>query len=102
MTNPDDIQIGGDHYKKLSPQPWEVMEGWGPREHFIGFLRFNILKRLGRWDSKDSALQDAKKARHELDKLIEIMEVSEEVSLDVHNGQIRVNGGIGFIYGSTD
>lgn len=69
-----DTQVGGSHYKDLKIQPWEVMSAWGPKDHFIGFLRFCILKRLGRWDSKDSALQDMKKARHEMDKLIEILE----------------------------
>lgn len=75
----NDTQVGGTHYKDLKIQPWEVMEAWGPKEHMIGFLRFCILKRLGRWDSKDSAIQDMKKARHELDKLIEIMESEDDV-----------------------
>lgn len=69
----NDIQEGGSHYKDLGIEPWDIMEEWN-REHFIGFLRFCILKRLGRWDTKDGALLDMKKARHELDKLIEVLE----------------------------
>lgn len=68
----NDRQVAGDHYKCLKPQPWEVMEGWD-REHFIGFLRFSALQRLGRWDSKDNALQDVEKAIHELEKLAELL-----------------------------
>lgn len=73
MKKASDTQIGGTHYKNLNPEPWDVMEGWN-KEHFIGFLRYSALKRLGRWDSKDSALQDIKKAHQELGKLIELLE----------------------------
>jgi hypothetical protein len=72
-SSPNTTQVGGTHYKDLKIQPWEVMESWN-REHFIGFLRYCILKRVGRWDSKDGALMDMKKARHELDKMIEMLE----------------------------
>ena len=68
-----ETQVAGDHYKRLKPEPWEIMEGWN-REHFIGFLRYNALKRLGRWDSKDGALQDVTKAIHELTRLKELLE----------------------------
>ena len=71
-----DFQVAGDHYKRLTPEPWDVMEGWN-REHFIGFLRYSALKRLGRWDSKDGALQDVTKAIHELTKLKEILEAGQ-------------------------
>lgn len=74
----NESQVGGTHYKDMEIQPWEVMGAWGPNEHFIGFLRFCILKRLGRWDSKDSALLDMRKARHEMDKLIELLESNGE------------------------
>lgn len=83
----DDIQIGGTHYKDLKIQPWSVMEAWGPKEHFVGFLRFNALKRLGRWDSKDSAIQDAEKAIHELTKMVEVMKAMPE-----YTAKVRVSG----------
>ena len=71
-VQPNDRQVGGNHYKQLKPEPWEIMEGWN-REHFKGFLRFCAMKRLGRWDSKDNPLQEVEKAIHELQKLAELL-----------------------------
>lgn len=70
-------QVGGSHYKDLDIQPWQAMEAWD-REYFIGFLRFNVVKRMARWDSKDGRLVDCKKAHHELGKLIEVLEALED------------------------
>ncbi|MES3001314.1 MAG: DUF3310 domain-containing protein [Pseudomonadota bacterium] len=72
----DDNQVGGDHYKKLDIQPWTAMEAWMPREQFIGFLRGNAIKYLARAGHKDSLLEAVKKARHYLDKLVEIEEAA--------------------------
>jgi len=69
----DSIQIGGDHYKKLVIQPWDAMEAWMSKEQFIGFLRGNALKYIARCDDK-GGVEDVRKARHYLDKLIETME----------------------------
>ena len=89
-----DTQVAGDHYKRLSPEPWEVMEGWN-REHFKGFLRYSALKRLGRWDSKDNALQDVRKAIHELTRLEELLEedagaayMEESQKLDMNRKEV--------------
>lgn len=68
----DDIQVGGAHYKSVKVQPWAAMEAWMTPEEFRGFLRGNAIKYLAR--TKDDRLEDLKKARHYLDKLIEIME----------------------------
>jgi len=69
----DSIQIGGDHYKKLVIQPWSAMESWMTEEQFIGFLRGNSIKYLARFEFKGGT-EDLKKARHYLDKLIEVSE----------------------------
>ena len=69
----DSIQIGGDHYKKLVIQPWSAMESWMTKEQFIGFLRGNSIKYLARFEFKGGT-EDLKKARHYLDKLIEVSE----------------------------
>lgn len=61
----NDQQHGGDHYKQLSPQPWDVILAWG-----MGFVEGNVLKYLARWRHK-GGLDDLRKARHYLDKLIE-------------------------------
>ena len=68
-----DTQIGGDHYKKKEIQPWDAMEAWMSKEQFIGFLRGNALKYIARCDDK-GGVEDARKARHYLNKLIETME----------------------------
>jgi hypothetical protein len=43
------------------------------KEQFVGFLRGNAIKYLARCDDK-GGLMDLKKARHYLDKLIELQE----------------------------
>ena len=71
----NDRQVGGTHYSSKSIQPWVAMESWMTHEEFQGFLRGNVIKYIARdkGDMKDG-LQDLKKARHYLDKLIEIIE----------------------------
>jgi hypothetical protein len=62
----NDIQHGGDHYKKKTIQPWDYIIA-----NDLGFLEGNAIKYITRWKEKDG-LQDLRKARHYLDKLIEI------------------------------
>lgn len=64
----NDVQIGGIHYKQAKYQPWDVIEDWG-----LGFLDGNAVKYLARWRNKNG-LEDLRKARHYLDKLIELEE----------------------------
>ena len=67
----DDLQVGGDHYKNMGVQPWKAMEAWMTPEQFAGFLRGNAIKYLARCDAK-GGIDDVKKARHYIDKLIEV------------------------------
>lgn len=67
----NDSQVGGDHYKRQAIQPWDAMAAWMTPEQFRGFLRGNAIKYLARAGHKGDALEDLKKARHYLDKLIE-------------------------------
>lgn len=71
----EDTQIGGNHYASKKVQPWHAMEAWMTRDQFAGFLRGNAIKYLARCDDK-GGLEDLKKARHYLDKLIEFHECS--------------------------
>lgn len=64
-------QVGGDHYKDSPIQPWAAMEAWMGGEQFVGFLRGNVIKYVARCDKK-GGVEDLKKARHYLTKLIEI------------------------------
>ena len=64
-------QIGGTHYTTKSIQPWEAMQAWMSEDEFCGFLRGNCLKYLVRYKDK-GGVEDLRKARHYLDKLIEM------------------------------
>jgi hypothetical protein len=67
----NDMQVGGDHYKRLRIQPWDAMESWMTGDEFDGFLRGNVIKYVARAGKKGDALSDLRKAKHYLDKLIE-------------------------------
>lgn len=69
----NDVQIGGDHYKKLTIQPWDVVDQ-GPKEQAIGFYRYNALKYIMRAGTKGDFKEDVQKALHYLQKLSEILE----------------------------
>lgn len=69
MAKADDIQIGGDHYKK-AVQPWAAMEAWMTPEAFRGFLKGNIIKYIAREEGK-GGVEDLKKAMHYMKKLLE-------------------------------
>ena len=63
-------QVGGNHYAKHNPEPWDVYADWFGREGFTGYMRGTIVKYLVRYPDK-GGLEDLLKARHFLDKLIE-------------------------------
>lgn len=62
----NEIQIGGDHYKSQGIQPWDFIVA-----NNMGFLDGNVVKYVTRYRQKNG-LQDLEKARHYLDKLIEV------------------------------
>ena len=66
--NANTHQEGGNHYITLSVQPWDAMAAWMSKEAFNGFLRGNVIKYIAR---DKGGIEDLKKARHYLDKLIE-------------------------------
>jgi hypothetical protein len=61
----NDHQIGGSHYKDFKYETWDVIIDWN-----LGYLDGNAVKYLSRWRLK-GGIQDLKKARHYIDKLIE-------------------------------
>jgi hypothetical protein len=67
----NELQVGGQHYKEMGMQPWDVMEAVLSREEFIGFLKGNIVKYSMRQGRKDS--DDAGKALHYKMKLKEVL-----------------------------
>lgn len=68
-----DKQVGGDHYKGMGVEPWDVVDTW-PLEQRIGAYRHGALKYLMRMGSKDEQLQEIKKCGHYIEKLIEVLE----------------------------
>lgn len=74
----NDTQEGGNHYKEMKVQPWDAMEAWLSPAQFRGFLIGSAIAYLARVNTKGvegkGGMQDIKKARHYLDKLIELEE----------------------------
>ena len=65
-------QVGGNHYKKMDIQPWDVID-YGPKQQAIGFYRYNALKYIMRAGEKGDFKEDIAKAQHYLEKLLEIL-----------------------------
>lgn len=68
-----DEQMGGDHYKTLGVEPWDVVDSW-PLSQRIGFYRGNALKYIMRMGSKDESILEIRKSIHYLQKLIEVLD----------------------------
>ena len=64
----NDVQVAGTHYKDKAIQPWDYIVA-----NKLGYLEGNIVKYISRWEVK-GGVDDLKKARHYLDKLIEVTE----------------------------
>lgn len=67
-----DKQVGGDHYKAMGVEPWDVIDTW-PREQRIGAYRAGALKYIMRMGSKDENAQEVGKGLHYLEKLLEVL-----------------------------
>lgn len=66
-----DMQVGGDHYKSKDIQPWDAIDCWLSPEAGQGFYQGNVIKYIARYREK-GGVEDLKKARHYLDRLIEL------------------------------
>ena len=73
INSPSDIQVEGDHYKKMSIEPWDVMEVVLTEEEFRGYLKGNFIKYAMRDGKKPGAIRDADKAWHYKTKLDEVV-----------------------------
>lgn len=62
----NDVQVAGTHYKDKAIQPWDYIVA-----NNLGYLEGNIIKYVSRWRDK-GGVDDLLKARHYLDKLIEV------------------------------
>jgi hypothetical protein len=75
-TRARDTQVGGQHYKVMGVEPWDVVDSW-PWEQRVGYYRGGALKYLMRLGLKDEMVQEAEKARHYMDKLIEVLQCAD-------------------------
>lgn len=64
-------QVGGAHYKDKAIQPWDYITSNG-----LGYLEGNVIKYVSRHKLK-GGVEDLRKARHYLDKLIEVEEAAK-------------------------
>lgn len=71
MQEANSVQVGGGHYKDLSIQPWDFIAANG-----LDYFQGNIVKYVTRFREK-GGIQDLEKARHYLDKLIELERAKE-------------------------
>jgi hypothetical protein len=61
-----DVQVQGDHYKRMAIQPVVYIHGNG-----MPFIEGSIVKYVSRWRVKNG-VADLEKARHFIDLLIEL------------------------------
>lgn len=71
-SSPDETQVGGDHYKDNTIQVWDAIHDWG-----LGYFSGNVIKYVARHQKKNG-IEDLKKARHYLDKLIALKEQTKD------------------------
>ena len=72
MDNASSRQIGGTYYKDMPVQPWDVVDGWSVDEQ-IAIYRHGALKYLMRMGTKDERIQEIEKAKHYIEKLLEVL-----------------------------
>lgn len=68
----NDRQVGGNHYKDKTIQPWDVIDTL-PHAEAIGFYKGNAIKYIMRAGSKGPAREDYEKALHYIQKLLEVL-----------------------------
>lgn len=84
MSEANKIQIGGSHYKKGGEEHWD-------RAFRLNYdcFQYIITKWIERWREK-GGLQDLYKARHAIDKYIEVVEREEKLRATERDAQASV------------
>ena len=65
VNGSNDIQWGGNHYKDKAIQVWDFIAA-----NNLDYFQGNVVKYVSRYKDK-GGLEDLKKARHYIDKIIE-------------------------------
>lgn len=71
-------QVGGDHYKTGGEEHWDRVERLK-----LDYFQGQITKYVERWKKKNG-IQDLEKARHFLDKYIEIQKAKSDANHAFH------------------
>lgn len=67
MPGANDFQIGGEHYKQFTIQPWDAVADWN-LDYFAG----SAVAYLARYQYKGARIKDLEKAAHYIQKLLEL------------------------------
>lgn len=69
-------ETGPDYYRNQPIQPWDVIDADAPPEERIGYYRWTAIAYLMRMGEKpdNPRTQEVKKAKHYLEKLLEVLE----------------------------
>jgi hypothetical protein len=67
MSEANEHQVGGDHYRRQTIQHWDFVAANG-----LDYFQGQITKYVSRWKLK-GGVEDLEKARHFLDKYIELV-----------------------------
>jgi hypothetical protein len=82
----NDTQISGNHYKGKPLQVWDFVAA-----NNLGYFEGNIVKYVSRWKDK-GGIDDLRKAKHYIEKLIELETQVKDESKTIH-GFIPWHGG---------
>ena len=86
----DSYQVGGQHYKTMAVQPWDVMQAVLSHEEWVGFLKGNVIKYAMRQGRKVDANDDGDKAQHYLKKLAEVEEAAEIRDIFLNHWDMKI------------
>lgn len=70
LKKANELQVGGEHYRSMTVQPWDALEAWLTPEEFRGYQKGTAISYLARERSKGGDV-DVEKATHHLMKLLE-------------------------------
>jgi hypothetical protein len=74
----NDTQISGNHYKGKPLQVWDFVAA-----NNLGYFEGNIIKYVSRWKDK-GGVDDLRKAKHYIEKLIELETHVKDESKTIH------------------
>ncbi len=73
----NDQQVGGEHYKRQKIQHWDYVAA-----NDLDYFQGQITKYVSRWKEK-GGIEDLEKARHFLDKYIELERIKADPNREV-------------------